>query len=163
MDGAEDIFENLESVDFVLENWLIRVFYLESRKRVGKNMLNDSVADVLIRIKNGYLVGKLEIEAPYSKLVFNVCDLLSKEGFVEKVSQDGKAVKVALKYEGRKSAISDVKRVSKPGLRVYKGSKALPRVLNGLGIAIISTPKGLMTDKQARKAKLGGEVMALIW
>jgi len=127
-------------------------------------MVNDSVGDALIRIKNGYFASKKEIVIPYSKLVFNLCNLLAKEGFIGSCQKEGeREVKVTLKYEGRESVLTDVKRVSKPGLRVYQGAKSLPRVLNGLGIAIISTPKGLMTDRQARKEKLGGEVMAYVW
>jgi len=127
-------------------------------------MVSDSVGDALIRIKNGYFASKKGVSIPYSKLVFNLCNLLVKEGFISSCQKEGeREVKVTLKYEGRESVLTDVKRISKPGLRVYQGSKSLPRVLNGLGIAIISTPKGLMTDKQARKEKLGGEVMAYVW
>jgi small subunit ribosomal protein S8 len=126
-------------------------------------MINDSVGDVLIRIKNGYMASRSEVSAPYSKLVMNICELLLKSGYIEKAQQKDNVITITLKYEGRAGAVSDVKRVSKPGLRVYKGAKALPRVLNGLGIAIISTPKGLMTDREARKAGLGGEVMAYVW
>lgn len=135
-------------------------------------MVNDTVADALIRIKNGYRAQKSGVTLVYSKLVAAICELLEKEGYIEnfKVIDDGskKTIAVTLKYEGgvgtfRKAVLSDVKRVSKPGLRVYKGARSLPYVLNGLGIAIISTPKGIMTDKQARKEGLGGEVMAYVW
>lgn len=126
-------------------------------------MVSDSLGDALIRIKNGYMVSKVDVAVPYSKLVLNLCQLLGKEGFIENVEKVGREVKVTLKYEGREPALTDVKRVSKPGLRVYKGVKELPRVLNGFGIAIVSTPKGLMTDREARKAGMGGEVMAEVW
>ncbi len=126
-------------------------------------MVNDAVADALIRIKNGYLASKQEVAIPYSKLVFNLVSLLEKEGYIGSVKKTDKDVQVALKYQGRSPAISDVKRISKPGLRVYKGAKFLPRVLDGMGIAVVSTPKGLMTDKQARKEGVGGEVMAYFW
>jgi small subunit ribosomal protein S8 len=150
--------------EFVLESWHILGNCPVSRKRVGKNMVSDSVGDALVRIKNGYKASLKEVGIPYSKLVFNLCNLLVKEGFVLSCKKEGERdIKVALKYEGRDSVLTDVKRISKPGLRVYQGSKSLPRVLNGLGIAIISTPKGLMTDRQARKEKLGGEVMAYVW
>lgn len=131
-----------------------------SRKRVGDM---DPVADALIRIKNGYMVGKQEVFVRYSKLILKLLKILQKEGYVAKVQQDKRQIIVTLKYVARTPVLTDVKRVSRPSLRVYKGVKALPSVLNGLGIAIISTPKGLMTDKQARKQKLGGEVLALIW
>lgn len=127
-------------------------------------MVSDSVGDTLIRIKNGYRASKKEVLVPHSKLVLNLCQLLTKENYVESVEKlSERELKVVLKYEGREPVLTDVKRVSKPGLRVYKGSKKLPRVLNGLGIAVISTPKGLLTDREARKEKVGGEVMAYVW
>jgi small subunit ribosomal protein S8 len=126
-------------------------------------MVNDPIADVLIRIKNGYLSGRTEVSVPYSKLVSNICDLLAKEGYIKAAKKGEKDIQMSLKYVDRKATLSDVKRISKPGLRVYSSSKDLPRVLNGLGIAIISTPKGLLTDKEARKVGLGGEVMAFVW
>ena len=139
-------------------------------------MVSDNVADALIRIKNGYMAGKVETAVPYSKLIFNLCKLLGKEGFIGGVeytpgvrlkssagSHTGSEIKVNLKYQGREPALTDVKRISKPGLRVYKGVKEIHRVLNGYGIAVVSTPKGLMTDREARKAGMGGEVMAEVW
>ncbi|MBI2330051.1 30S ribosomal protein S8 [Candidatus Daviesbacteria bacterium] len=125
--------------------------------------MNDPVADALIRIKNGYQIGKIEVELKFSKLILKLAKLLQKEGYLSSVEQKQGVIKVTLKYNDRTAAITDVKRISKPSLRVYKGVKELPRVLNGLGIAVISTPKGLMTDKQARKEKVGGEVLALVW
>lgn len=126
--------------------------------------MNDTIADSLIRIKNGYLAQKSEIELVYSKLILAICQVLTKEGFITSAKADGtKKITVVLKYDGRRSAITDVKRVSKPGLRVYKGSKQIPRVLGGLGIALVSTPKGILTDRQARKEGVGGEVLAFVW
>jgi small subunit ribosomal protein S8 len=130
----------------------------------------DSVGDALIRIKNGYLAGKPQVDLSYSKLNLAIVKVLEKEGFVSK-SEEGKSpknenikqIQVTLKYENRRPAVQDLKRISKPGLRVYKGKKSLPWVLNGLGIALVSTPKGVMTDKEARKAGLGGEVLAYVW
>ncbi len=127
-------------------------------------MTNDAISDALIRIKNGYMATRSEVDITYSKLVLNLCNLLQKEGYLTNVDKkDERVIKVTLKYDGRMPSLTDVKRVSKPGLRVYKGAKQLPRVLNGLGIAVISTPKGLMTEKQAKKEGVGGEVMALVW
>lgn len=123
----------------------------------------DPVADALIRIKNGYSVGKVSVQLRFSKLIWKLMKLLQKEGYLEGVEQKGREILVTLKYNSRIPVLTDVTRVSKPSLRVYKGVKDLPRVLNGLGIAIISTPKGLMTDKEARKFKAGGEVLALVW
>lgn len=123
----------------------------------------DPIADALIRIKNGYIVGKPEVNVRFSRLIEALCKLLQKEGYVESVEKKDLQLIVKLKYTGKVPALTNVKRVSKPGLRVYKGSKYLPYVLNGVGIAVISTPKGIMTDKEARKAGLGGEVMAEVW
>lgn len=123
----------------------------------------DSVADALIRIKNGYAVGKQLVEVKYSKLVLAIMKLLKEEGYVQNAEKKDRQIIVTLKYADRKGAIADIKRISKPSLRVYKGTANLPSVLNGLGVAIISTPKGLMTDKAARKSKLGGEVLAFVW
>lgn len=127
-------------------------------------MTNDSVSDALTRIKNGYMARKVEVKISYSKLVFNICELLVKAGFLESVEKSGERdIKVILKYQNRKPSLTDLKRVSKPGRRVYMGAKALPYVLNGLGMALISTPKGLMTEREARKEGVGGEVMAYVW
>lgn len=128
----------------------------------------DKVGDLLIRIKNGYLASKKEIAVVNSKLNVAILNLLKKEGFVESFEVGERLIAVSLRYEsdgsGRRSpALTDVKRVSKPGRRIYKGNKYLPRVLNGLGVAIVSTPRGIMTDKQARKEGVGGEVMAYVW
>ena len=124
----------------------------------------DPIADALIRIKNGYLARKSEVLVSYSKLVSNLCDLLAKKGYIESVEKIGeREIKVVLKYKDRLPVLTDVKRISKPGRRVYMGAKLLPRVLNGMGIAVISTPKGLMTDAEARKGGLGGEIMAFVW
>lgn len=123
----------------------------------------DPIGDALIRIKNGYMVGKQEVNLRYSKVILTLMKLLQKEGYILSVEKKDKEIIVSLKYVSRKPVLTDVKRVSKPSLRVYKGARALPRVLNGIGIAVISTPKGIMTDKQARKANVGGEVLALVW
>ena len=123
----------------------------------------DNIADALIRIKNGYQSGKLSVELRYSKLVFNLMKLLEEDEYLKDISKDDQVIKVVLKYTDRKPAIVDIKRVSKPSLRVYKGVADLPSVLNGLGIAVISTPKGLLTDKKAKKLKVGGEVLAFVW
>lgn len=123
----------------------------------------DPVADALVRIKNGYSVGKQSVSLRYSKLIFKLMKLLQDEGYLGGADSKQRQIIVSLKYNGRKPAIFDIKRVSKPSLRIYKGASDLPFVLNGLGIAVISTPKGLMTDRQARKLKIGGEVLALVW
>ncbi len=123
----------------------------------------DNVSDALIRIKNGYSIGKPIVSVKYSKLILRLMKLLQEEGYLQDVEEKGREIIVSLKYNTRKPAISDIKRISKPSLRVYKGAADLPYVLNGLGIAVLSTPKGLMTDKKARKLKIGGEVLAFVW
>jgi small subunit ribosomal protein S8 len=129
--------------------------------------MTDPIADALIRIKNGYLAHKDDVILNYSKIIVALCGVLLEQGYIASVKDDEsgvhKKLSVALKYNGKSPAMTDVKRISKPGLRVYKGSKELPRVLGGLGIALVSTPKGVMTDKQARKEGVGGEVLAYVW
>lgn len=123
----------------------------------------DTISDALIRLKNSYRVGREIVDLKYSKLTLNLMKLLEKEGYIDKVGGKAKEITVVLKYNGRVPALTDVKRISRPSLRIYKGVRELPHVLNGLGVAIISTPKGLLTDKQARKEGVGGEVLALVW
>lgn len=123
----------------------------------------DKVADLLIRIKNGYMASRREVAAPYSNLGKAICELLQSEGYIQSYQAEERELKVSLKYENRAPALTDVQRISKPGRRIYKGSKVLPWVFDGLGVAIISTPKGIMTDKQARKEGVGGEIMAYVW
>lgn len=126
-------------------------------------MMNDKVGDLLIRIKNGYMARRGEVVSPYSKLSMAILELLKDEGFIDSFEKGERDIKIVLKYEDRKPVLTDVKRISKPGKRVYKGTKLIPRVYNGLGFAIISTPKGIMSDKVARKEGLGGEIMAFVW
>lgn len=123
----------------------------------------DKVGDLLIRIKNGYMSSRKEVTVTYSKLALAILELLQKEGFISSFESGEREIKVVLKYEKRKPVLTDVKRISKPSRRVYMGSKFIPRVYDGLGIAIISTPRGIMSDKQARKESVGGEVMAYVW
>ena len=130
----------------------------------------DTIADALIRIKNAYMARRAETVLPHSKIVKAICVVLEKEGYLSShkeievgAKKQFKGLSVELRYEKRMPAVSDVKRISKPGLRVYKGKTALPYVLNGMGIALISTPRGVMTDKQARKEGVGGEILAYVW
>lgn len=130
-------------------------------------MVTDPIADMLIRIKNGYGARKLTVDFPWSKIKETLAGVLVKNGYVsgsEIKEVDGlKVVSVTLKYEGKKPALTDLRRISRPSLRIYANKTNLPRVLGGLGIAIISTPKGILTDKQARKQSVGGEVICEIW
>ncbi len=123
----------------------------------------DKVGDLLIRIKNGYMARRRDVLTSYSNLNLSILTLLKEEGYIENFEAAENQVKVTLKYESRQPVLTDVKRISKPSRRVYMGSRKLPRVYDGLGIAIISTPKGIMSDKKARKEGLGGEVMAYVW
>lgn len=131
-------------------------------------VMTDPIADMLTRIRNANSVYHDKVEIPGSKLKESLAALLKDEGFIKdfEVVADSKQnmIRVSLKYgSNREKVISGLKRISKPGLRVYAKKDQLPRVLGGLGIAIISTSKGLMTDKNARKDGLGGEVLAYVW
>lgn len=131
-------------------------------------VMTDPIADMLTRIRNANSVYHDKVEIPGSKIKQAIVDILKIEGFVKdyEVIADNKqgTIRVALKYgANREKVITGIKRISKPGLRVYAKADQLPRVLGGLGIAIISTSKGIMSDKQARKEGLGGEVVAYVW
>jgi small subunit ribosomal protein S8 len=130
--------------------------------------MTDPIADMLSRIRNASSAMHDDVVIPASKIKENIARILVEEGFVNDMElvEDGghAAIKLALRYsQDRERAISGIKRVSKPGRRVYRAASDLPRVLGGLGVAIISTSQGVMTDKQARRARVGGEVMAYIW
>lgn len=129
--------------------------------------ITDPIADMLTRIRNAGMAGHGTCEIPSSGLKLAVAKILVEEGYIKdyNFTPDKKqgVITVSLKYKDKKSVISGITRISKPGLRVYARCDKLPRVLDGLGIAIISTSKGLMTDKTARARKLGGEVMAYVW
>ncbi len=128
--------------------------------------MTDPIADMLTRIRNALAAGKLVVAMPSSKQKVAIANLLKEEGYVNESSVqdiDGKPVlEISLKYYEGKPVIDMVKRVSRPGLRIYKGKDDLPNVINGLGIAVISTSNGLMTDRAARKAGCGGEVICYV-
>ena len=128
--------------------------------------MSDPIADMLTRIRNGQSAGKLSVTMPASKNKVAIAQLLKKEGYVSDVvthDNDGKPeMEISLKYFQGRPVIDMVKRVSRPGLRIYKGVADLPKVRGGLGIAIVSTSKGLMTDREARKQGHGGEVIAYV-
>ena len=128
----------------------------------------DPIADMLTRIRNALVVKHSYVEVPASQIKKAIADLLVNEGYVASAEYEGegvqKNIKIVLKYgENGQKVISGLKRISKPGLRVYCGAEELPTVLGGLGTAVISTSKGIMTDKEARAKKIGGEVIAYIW
>ena len=131
-------------------------------------VVTDTIADMLTRIRNANLMCYEEVSVPASKLKEELAKILKEEGFIKeyKVVSEGveKNILLTLKYGNKKErVITGLKRISKPGLRVYVRSEEVPKVLNGLGIAIISTSKGIMTDKEARKLNIGGEVLAYVW
>lgn len=133
-------------------------------------MVNDTIADMLTRIRNANLSKNESVSLPTSKTNEAIAKILKEEGFILDYSVKAeeklpyKVLTIAMKYDSKNNrVISGIKRISKPGLRVTVGADKLPKVLNGLGIAIISTSKGLMTDKEARKQNIGGEVLAYVW
>ena len=129
--------------------------------------MTDPIADMLTRIRNANQNRNVTCEVPASKVKLEIARILKDEGFIEDYKLNNETVQgtitLTLKYKNKERVITGLKRISKPGLRVYAKAEELPRVLNGLGIAIVSTSKGVMTDKQARKESLGGEVLAYIW
>ena len=127
-------------------------------------VVTDTIADMLTRIRNANQMRYENVEIPASKVKNEIARILKAEEFINDYKVEGRTLTIALKYaEKKERVITGLKRISKPGLRVYAKSEELPRVLNGLGIAIISTSKGIMTDKEARKENIGGEVLAYIW
>ena len=130
-------------------------------------VVTDPIADMLTRIRNALTAKHETVEVPASKMKKAIAEILLNEGYISNVEmkEDGVqgSILVTLKYSKEGNVISGLKRISKPGLRVYAKSNEIPKVLNGLGIAILSTSKGVMTDKQARANNLGGEVLAFIW
>ena len=129
-------------------------------------IITDPIGDMLIRIKNANQRKTREVSIPHSKVKETLAGILKKEGFIVDFTVSGegieKAIIVTLKYKGNQKAITGVKRISKPGLRVYVKSDEMPSVLSGFGIAIVSSSKGMITDKQARKENVGGEVLAYV-
>ena len=130
--------------------------------------MNDPIADMLTRIRNAIIAKHKEVSIPTSKTKVNIAEVLLNEGYISAYEVVGEGVdsviKITLKYgPNNERVINGIKRISKPGLRIYAGYEDLPKVLNGLGIAIVSTSKGLMTDRQARAEKIGGEVLAYVW
>ncbi len=130
--------------------------------------ITDAIADLLTRIRNASAAKHEYVDVPASNMKKAIVQILVDEGYVQSytVKEDGKQgiIRVALKYtEDKKAVISGLRRVSKPGLRIYAKCEEMPKVMKGLGIAIVSTPKGVMTDRQARKENVGGEILAFVW
>ncbi len=129
--------------------------------------MNDPIADMLARLRNATAAGQSSLTLPYSKLKSDIAQILKKEGYIketELVTEGGhQAIKIQTKFVNKTSAISGLKRVSRPGLRRYVGAGEIPRVLGGMGIAVLSTPRGILTGHEARKQKVGGELLAYVW
>ena len=128
--------------------------------------MSDPIADLLTRIRNAQMVSKATVTVPASKVKTAIVQVLKDEGYIdgfEVKTEEGKSVlEIALKYYAGRPVIERIERVSRPGLRVYKSSKTLPQVMNGLGVAIVTTPKGVMTDSKARASGVGGEVLCYV-
>ena len=128
--------------------------------------MSDPIADMLVRIRNAQMVGHVEVSMPASKLKTSIAKVLKDEGYIEDFALRDSGVKkelrIGLKYYAGKPVIERLERISKPGLRIYKGRDELPRVMNGLGVAIVSTSKGVMTDRKARATGVGGEVLCIV-
>ena len=130
--------------------------------------MSDVIADMLTRIRNANDAKHATVDIPASKMKKAIAEILIEEGYVKSytIIEDGKqgVIRITLKYgQGKAKVIRGIRRVSKPGLRIYAGYEDMPKVMNGLGIAIVSTSKGIMTDKKARATKIGGEVLAFVW
>ncbi len=128
----------------------------------------DPIADFLTCIRNGVAVKRKEVSVPYSRLKFEIAQVLMEEGFISNLRLDGEGVKkrivISLKYlDDGTSVIRGVERVSRPGRRVYAGYDEIPRVMGGLGVAILSTPAGVITDREARRRRIGGEIICKVW
>nr|AXH37948.1 ribosomal protein S8 [Chlamydomonas sp. ICE-L] len=139
----------------------------------NKGVINDSISDMLTRIRNANLAKKSSVIIPRTKLTVEIAKILEKEGFIENLQQslESPSILINLKYRSKKvaktrtkeSCITNLKRLSKPGLRIYVNHKKIPRILAGTGIVILSTPSGLMTDREARSQGIGGELICSVW
>jgi small subunit ribosomal protein S8 len=128
--------------------------------------MSDPISDMLTRIRNAGRALLPAVELPHSRMKESVAKILKSEGYVGDVAVEGnviKKLKIRLKYQGKKSVVEGLKRVSRPGLRRYVGATEIPRVLNGMGISIVSTPEGVMTGAEAKKKNLGGELLCQVW
>lgn len=143
-------------------------------------MVNDSISDLLTRIRNSSMVQHSSVNVPYSRINLQICEILEKEGYIHSfqlssnanlTTNDSSTITIRLKYRYSKtlrakikqSCITNLRRISKPGLRIYTNYKEIPRILGGTGVVILSTPEGLMTDREARLAKVGGELLCSVW
>lgn len=126
-------------------------------------MVNDTLSDFVTRIRNGYMAGATEISVPSSKMTVAVAGVLVKKKYLEAAEKKAGQITIKLKYQGKVPAITGIERVSKPGSRIYSGVGDLPKVWGGLGVNIVSTPKGVVDGKEAKKLNAGGEILARVW
>lgn len=131
-------------------------------------MVNDTISDLLTRIRNANLAGHDTVDVLNTKMNYRISELFKKEGYINSISTPSETdttLQIELKYIGKEKTpcITNLKRLSSPGLRLYSGSKDIPRILNGMGVVILSTSKGIMTDRVARQLKVGGEILCSIW
>lgn len=158
----------MDCVEYVLEKWQIGVKYQVLKNQVGnQKTMTDPIADMFNRIRNAQAVLHPTVSIPFSNLKYEIGKILEHEGLIEKIEKKGrkekKNIEITLKYSEKKPVISGLKRISKPGQRIYTPAKDIKSVRQDYGINIISTSKGLMTNKEARKKGLGGEVICEIW
>jgi small subunit ribosomal protein S8 len=127
--------------------------------------ISDPIADFLTRLRNAARSGRSDVTAPYSRMKEEIASILKKEGYIAgyEADREAKQIKVTLKFVNRTPALTGLKRVSRPGLRKYIGSAEIPRVLGGMGISILSTSRGILTGRDAKKENVGGELLALVW
>ena len=128
--------------------------------------MTDPISDMLTRIRNGGRALRPVVAVPHSRVKENIANILKKEGYVTEVTVEGKTpriINIKLKYQGKKNVIEGLRRISRPGLRHYVGATEIPRVLGGLGVAVVSTSEGVMTGMQAKKKNLGGELLCYVW
>jgi small subunit ribosomal protein S8 len=123
----------------------------------------DAISDILTRIRNGYMARRTTVSVPWSKLKENLAKILVANGYLESTEVVGRDIVMKLKYQGKVPAVTEINQISKPSLRVYTSKDKLPRVLGGHGIAVLSTPRGLMTNREAGKMGQGGEVICEVW
>jgi small subunit ribosomal protein S8 len=145
-----------------------RFYKIYKKKEESKLNITDPIADMLTRIRNANSSKHKTVDVPASNMKLAIAEILFKEGYIksfEEIKNDNQGIiRITLKYDEKgKRVIDGIKRISKPGLRIYTSKEDLPKVLNGLGIAIVSTSKGIMTDKEARKEGVGGEIIAYVW
>jgi len=165
----EDISGFLAFAGYVFENQLIRGNCRELLRHRGKNM--DTIGNLITIIRNGYMAHRLEVTAPYAKQSESVCRLLMETGYLAGVSlgkksskkSEFKILKLELKYQNGQPILTNITRISKPGRRLHSSYKKLPKPLGGYGLVILTTNKGLMIDKNARKEKIGGEPLLSVW